>query len=92
VLLKDWYGYHWQNSQKELLRNREILKNQEEKVSTARLRRTEIATKVDEVRIKLQELRGRLNEWHKESADFHRQREKINREVAVLEERLRSFS
>ena len=92
VLLKDWYGYHWQNSQKELLRNREILKNQEEKVSTARLRRTEIETKVDEVRIKLQELRGRLNEWHKESADFHRQREKINREIAVLEERLRSFN
>ena len=92
VLLKDWYGYHWQNSQKELLRNREILKNQEEKVTVARQRRTEIEEKVDEVRLKLQELRGRLNAWHMESAEHHRLREKMNREVAVLEERLRSFN
>lgn len=91
VLLRDWYGYHWQNTQKELLRNREILKNQEEKVAIARSRRTEIETKVDAVRIRLQELRNQLNEWHIESAEYHRQREKMNREVAVLEERLRAF-
>lgn len=91
VLLRDWYGYHWQNTQKELLRNREILKNQEEKVAIARSRRTEIETKVDAVRIRLQELRNQLNEWHMESAEYHRQREKMNREVAVLEERLRAF-
>lgn len=92
VLLRDWYGYHWQNSQKELLRNREILKNQEEKVAVARTRRTEIETKVDAVRIRLQELRNQLNDWHIESAEYHRQREKMNREVAVLEERLRAYS
>jgi len=92
VLLRDWYGYHWQNTQKELLRNREILKNQEEKVAIARSRRTEIETKVDTVRIRLQELRNQLNEWHVESAEYHRQREKMNRDLAVLEERLRAFN
>jgi len=92
VLLRDWYGYHWQNTQMELLRNREILKNQEEKVAIARSRRTEIETKVDTVRIRLQELRNQLNEWHVESAEYHRQREKMNRDLAVLEERLRAFN
>ena len=91
VLLKDWYGYHWQNSQKELLRNREVLKNQEEKVTLARGRRTEIEKKVDDVRIRLQELRSQLNEWHTELAEYHRQREKVSRDIAVLEERLSSY-
>lgn len=91
LLLKDWYGYHWQNTQKELLRNREILKNQEEKVTLARGRRTEIEKQVDEVRIRVQEIRGQLNTWHAELAGHHRQREKVSREIAVLEERLRSY-
>ena len=91
VLLKDWYGYHWQNSQKELLRNKEMLKNQEEKVEAARGRRGDIEEKVDAARIHLQELRSQLNTWHMESSELHLQREKISREIAVLEERLRSF-
>jgi chromosome segregation protein len=92
VLLKDWYGYHWHNSQKELLRNREILKNQEEKVNIARSRRTDIEGKVDSMRTRLQELRNQLNEWHAVSAELHRQREQMNRELAVLEERLRAIN
>jgi chromosome segregation protein len=91
LLLKDWYGFHWHNSQNELLRNRELLKNQEEKVNQARARRGEIEEKVDSVRIQLQDLRGKLSSWHTESSDYHREREKIGREIAVLEERLRSF-
>lgn len=91
LLLKDWYGFHWHNSQNEFLRNREILKNQEEKVNQARVRRGEIEEKVDTVRLHLQDLRGQLNSWHTESSDYHREREKIGREIAVLEERLRSF-
>ncbi len=91
VLLKDWYGYHWQNSQKELLRYREVLKNQEEKVNLARGRRSEIEKQVDNVRVRLQDLRSQLNAWHAESAEYHFQREKVSREIAVLEERLRSY-
>lgn len=91
ILLKDWYGYHWQNTQKELLRNKEILKNQEEKVNSARNKRAEIEKQVDIARVRLQELRGLLNQWHVESAGLHTQREKLSRNVAVLEERLRSY-
>jgi len=89
-LLKDWYGFHWQNTQKELLRNREVLKNQEQKVGAARSRRGEIEVKVDAARLRLQELRELLNNWHMETSELHRQREKISREIAVLEERIRS--
>lgn len=91
ILLKDWYGFHWQNTQKELLRNKEILKNQEEKVNSARHKRAEIEKQVDIARVRLQELRGLLNQWHVESAGLHTQREKLSRNIAVLEERLRSY-
>ena len=91
VLLKDWYGFHWQNTQKELLRNREVLKNQEIKVEAARTRRGEIEVKVDAARLRLQELRSLLNAWHMETAELHRQREKISRDIAVLEERFRAY-
>jgi len=91
VLLKDWYGFHWQNTQKELLRNRELLKNQETKVEAARSRRGEIEIKVDAARLRLQELRDLLNTWHVETSELHRQRESISREIAVLEERIRSY-
>lgn len=91
VLLRDWYGYHWQNTQKEFLHNREILKNQQEKVENARGKREEIEKQVDGARIRLQELRTKLNAWHMESSAFHRDRERVSREIAVLEERLRAF-
>ncbi|MEN6572382.1 MAG: chromosome segregation protein SMC [Anaerolineaceae bacterium] len=91
VLLKDWYGYHWHNTQRELARAREILKNQEEKVKTARSRVEEVESKVEEARQRLQSLRTELNEWHSLSAGLHNDREKINRELAVLDERQRSI-
>lgn len=92
VLLKDWYGYHWHNTQKELTRAREILKNQEEKVKSARGRVEEVESKVGEARQRLQSLRTELNEWHSLSASLHNDREKINRELAVLDERQRSIN
>jgi len=85
VLLRDWYGFHWQNTQKDLLRNREILKNQQEKVEVARGRRGDIEIRVDNARTRLQELRELLNAWHMETSDLHRQRERVSREIAVLE-------
>lgn len=90
ALLKDWYGFHWQNTQRELIRNRELLRNQEEKVGVARTRRSEIEEKVDVARTRLQELREQLNTWHMATSELHRQREKTSREIAVLEERVRA--
>ncbi len=91
VLLKDWYGYHWQNTQKELLRCREILKNQEEKVNLAREKRVGIEATVQETRVRLAAVREELSAWHMESAGFHSNREKTSKELAVLEERQRAL-
>ena len=91
VLLKDWYGFHWQNTQKDLVRAKEILKNHDEKVGSAREKRTNIEVKVQSVRTRLIELRDELNQWHTESAGIHSGRERISRDLAVLDERFRSL-
>jgi chromosome segregation protein len=91
ILLKDWYGYHWQNTQKDLLRCREILKNQEEKVRLAREKRQGIESRVQETRGKLATVREQLSAWHLESAAYHSSMEKTSKELAVLDERQRSL-
>jgi len=90
VLLKDWYGYHWHNSQKDLLHAREVLRVQEEKVKVARNNLSEVEVKVQGFRQKIKELRAQLDEWHSQSAALHLEREKISRDLAVLEERYRA--
>ena len=91
VLLRDWYGYHWQNTQKDLVRSKEILRNHEEKVKSARQKRMDIDTNVQTARTRLMHLREELNQWHTESAGIHSGREKISRDLAVLDERFRSL-
>ncbi len=91
ILLKDWYGFHWQNTQKELLRCREILKNQDEKVRVAREKRLEVESRVQDVRGKLATVREQLSAWHLESAGYHSTMEKTSKELAVLDERQRSL-
>ncbi|MBA3075283.1 MAG: chromosome segregation protein SMC [Anaerolineae bacterium] len=91
VLLRDWYGYHWQNTQKDLVRSKEILRNHEEKVKSARQKRLDIDTNVQTARTRLMQLREELNLWHTESAGIHSGREKISRDLAVLDERFRSL-
>lgn len=91
ILLRDWYGFHWQNTQKELLRCREILKNQEEKVRLAREKRLGIESRVQETRAKLTAVREELSRWHLESAAVHSSMEKTSKDLAVLDERQRSL-
>ncbi len=92
VLLRDWYGFHWQNTQKDLVRAKEILRNQEEKVNTARDKRLDIETRVQTTRTRLIQLRDELNQWHSQSSAIHSGREKISRDLAVLDERYRALS
>ena len=87
VLLKDWYGFHWHNSQKEMLRAREVLRVQEERVKQARHNLAEMDEKVQASRNQLRELRLQLDEWHGKSAALHTERERVSRTLAVLDER-----
>lgn len=89
--LREWYGYHWHNSQKEMNTARELFLHQDEKLKVLRESHNAIRQEFVEFRDKLQSLRSRLNSWHRESARLHSDRETISREMAVLDERHRSL-
>ncbi len=91
LLLRDWYGYHWHRTQNDWLRAREVLKAQEVRQQKARQSLEGVEEELNTLRGELMEVRSRLNGWHGQSAELHRQREKISRELAVLDERQRAF-
>jgi len=92
VLLRDWYGYHWHKTQKELAESREILRQQEARQREARASYQSIQADYSTFRERLQGLRAQLSTWHRESSELHSQREAVSRELAVLDERQRSLT
>jgi chromosome segregation protein len=91
LILKDWYGYHWHQTQKEVAHSREIYQAQEVRVEHARSRLIEVDEKVQSSRTMLQEVRNHLNGWHAQQAVLHRQREHVSRSLAVMDERQRAM-
>ncbi|MCE1253981.1 MAG: chromosome segregation protein SMC [Anaerolineae bacterium] len=87
LLLREWYGYHWHKTQKDLEHSRHVVEAQEERLTQAKERYGQVETEMNGVRSKLSELRGQLNQWHTESSGLHQQREQISRNLAVLEAR-----
>jgi chromosome segregation protein len=91
VLLREWYGYHWHKIQKDLLHAQETLKAQEKRLNKEKYQQQDVDQNLDVFRDKLQALRNDLNQWHKKLSDLHSKREQISRQLAVMEERERSF-
>ena len=92
LILREWYGYHWHRSQKELREAQEIARQQETKLNEARVHYHGLTDGFSATRARLFELRTQLNDWHRQSAALHQQRETISRELAVLEERRRALT
>jgi len=92
VLLREWYGYHWHKTQKELAESREIQRQQEARQRDARKDYQSIQEEYSTFRERLQGLRAQLSTWHRESSELHSQREAVSRELAVLDERQRSLT
>ncbi|NTU73964.1 hypothetical protein HGB07_07460, partial [Candidatus Roizmanbacteria bacterium] len=92
LVLREWYGYHWHRSQKDLTEAQTYARQQERKLFDARQNFTNLTNGFSTTRSRLIDLRTRLNEWHRQSARLHNQSESINRELAVLEERRRSLT
>ncbi len=90
-ILREWYGYHWYKSQKELSRAIELARVQEKQLEEARQKQTDLEARTIEIRENIQALRTRLNDWHRESAGLRARKEEINRELAVADERQRSL-
>jgi chromosome segregation protein len=91
LLLREWYGYHWHQAQKELHENRDLARKQEIALDKARKSYQELDQKISIERSQLQSLRARLNGWHRQLAGLHTQREELSTQRAVAAERLRSL-
>ncbi len=90
LLLRDWYGYHWHQIQKEIGHVKEVVRAQARQLAEARQRQQEVEQQLAAHRGRLQGLREKLTDWHAQSSRLHNQREKLSRDLAILEERLRS--
>jgi len=91
MLLLDWYGYHWQSSQRKLNNARGTAKSQESNWDRARQEQLVLDEKLREYREHIQGVRARLGSWHRELSQLHAQRETMTRELAVSDERRRSL-
>ncbi|HEY3313516.1 MAG TPA: chromosome segregation protein SMC [Anaerolineales bacterium] len=92
VVLREWYGYHWHQSQKELTDAQVHARQQEQKLNEARQNYHNLINGFGSTRARLVDLRARLNEWHRQSSVLHNKSEVINRDLAVLEERRRALT
>lgn len=90
VILREWYGYHWHRSQKELIEAQTNARTHEQKLTSTRDTFTHLSEGFTKARGHLASLRAQLNEWHRESANLHNLRGAASRELAVLDERSRS--
>jgi chromosome segregation protein len=91
VLLREWYGFHWHQKQDDLRNARTAYKTHEQELSAMRREHAELSQQVEKSRNTLQEKRHALELAHKTLSELHRDFEKSSRELAILEERRRSF-
>jgi len=90
LLLKDWYGYHWHRTQKDLQAAIKVNATQQENVNLTRTKRKNLEEQLEASQKTLQEKRIRLSELHRELSSYHDEKEDNARQVAVLEERQQS--
>ena len=92
LLLREWYGYHWHHMIQEVTHSQELARVQEGRQQHAREKLNEVESRLETKRHQVAEQRNQLNTWHAESADMHREREKISKDLAVLDERQRALA
>lgn len=91
ILLREWYGYHWHQKQQDLRTSRFAYQDQEKRLHTLREKNTEAEQRVVEARGALQETRQSLEESHSKLSAFHRELEGVTKELAIIDERQRSY-
>ena len=92
MLLRDYYGYHWYQAQRELKEARQNAQVQEDLLEAVRSEQTDLDQQLTSYRDTIQGLRARLSSWLREMSLLHNQRESITRDLAVSDERVRSLT
>lgn len=90
IQLREWYGYHWHQTQQDLRNVRNAYDDQEKRLQDLRLRYDETEINVEESRTALQTNRKALEAAHRDLSEYHHKLEQFTRELAILEERRRS--
>ena len=88
---RTWFGYHWGTSQNALREAKAAVEAQDNLLGTRRAELAELREKIEAVRRRQFDLRGQVGEWHRASSGLHTQAEALQRQLAVLSERLRSL-
>jgi len=86
-LLKDWYGYHWHQSQMELKEAREFYSQQKNQFDKAKIEIDQKESELNQVQGNLHQNRTQLADLHKEISNYHLEIEEITKNTAVLDER-----
>ena len=90
-MLRDWYGYHWHTTVRELTRSHTIADQLKITVEADHRVLTGLAQRIEQIRASQGHLRGQIGELHRSSSTLHRDAEQITRELAVGQERLRQL-
>jgi len=91
LLLRDWYGYHWNLTQKGVHRDHEVLRAYEANLEKNRDALNDFDIILNLKKQKLTDTRRQLTDWHSQLAVLHSREETLLREVAVKQERKRSL-
>jgi chromosome segregation protein len=90
-MLRDWYGYHWHTTVRELTRSHGTAEQLKQTVEADHRLLTQLAQRIEQTRQQQAHLRGQVGELHRSSSALHRDAEQITRELAVGQERLRQL-
>ena len=88
-LQRTWHGYHWGRQQVVLDRVLERASVLESSLEEQQGEASALSERLTQLRQQESETRLRLRDWHREGADLHAKTDKVQRELAVAEERAR---
>lgn len=91
ITLRQWYGFHWHRAQKTMLEARSMAHRQDGQLLKSRDAHEKHDQLLSERRSKINGLRARLGSWHRDLSQLHGRREENSRELAVSDERERSY-
>ncbi len=91
LLLKDWYGYHWHQTQKDLNYAVDFYNQQKVALEKVQIEKEDLENQLNQIQGNLNENRLVLADLHKEVSSYHSETEEITRKMAVLDEREKSL-
>jgi chromosome segregation protein len=91
MLLLEYYGYHWFRAQRELNEAREEVRTLGTKYEAVHKEQSGLDQQLVNFREEIHRTRTQIGSWHRELSQLHNQRETITRDLAVMDERLRSI-